>query len=269
MPHSSQSTEQSRPLHGRRIWLTRPQEQVQDLQRSLQEFGATVLSLPLLAITPLTPGQADKHKLLNLDQYDLVFYVSTNAAKIGLDAIAQWWPQYPAHILNFAVGPSTAAVLSERGLQVSFPTERMSSEAMLALPELQQIAGSKALIVRGVGGREIIAEGLLARGARVDYVELYQRSCPAFDPVWLRERIQQDRPDAIVISSAEALDNLKQLFAPLIVDWQALPLLVSSPRLAEHAQTCGFIRASLIADATDAAIIAGLLHGLRRASTHE
>lgn len=234
-----------------------------ELQRALQSLGATVLNLPLLVITPLTPGQAQRQQLQNLDQYDLVFYVSTNAARIALDAIDQWWPQYPAHIQNFAVGPGTAAVLSERGLQVSFPTEHMTSEALMALPELQQIDGNKALIMRGVGGREVIASELVARGARVDYAELYQRSCPRFDADWLRERVQQDYPDVIVVSSGEALDNLKHLFAPLITDWQRLPLLVSSPRLADYAHSCGFIKASPLAGASDAVIIAGLLHSLQ------
>ena len=54
-------------------------------------------------------------------------------------------------------------MLEKQGLTVSYPRERMSSEALLALPELKNITGKKALIVRGAGGREIIAEGLRAK----------------------------------------------------------------------------------------------------------
>ncbi|MES2604444.1 MAG: uroporphyrinogen-III synthase, partial [Pseudomonadota bacterium] len=206
---------------------------------------------------PLTPTGVNKQRLLDLDRYDLVFYVSSNAATIGLDAIDNYWPQYPAHIQNFAVGPGTAAVLQSRGLDVAWPAERMSSEAMLALPQLQQISGNKALIVRGVGGREILAEGLLGRGASVDYVELYQRKQPVYPADYLQQHYQQQTPAAVVVSSAEALDNLHLFFAPLGC-WNKLPLFVSSERLAEHARTLGNSGAVVMAGASDAAIIEGL-----------
>jgi uroporphyrinogen-III synthase len=249
----------SAALTGRTIWLTRPEGQGAPLQAALTQLGAQVHLLPLLVIKPLQLSQADKQKLIDLDRYDLVFFVSTNAATLGLDAIAQWWPQYPVGILNFAVGPGTAAVLQKSGLSASYPTERMSSEALLALPELRDIAGKKALIVRGAGGREIIAEGLRARGAVVDYAELYQRAAPAYTPADLRKLAQSAAPSAVVISSADALDNLQTLFAPALASWPQLPLVVSSPRLAEHAATLGFRQVHTIEGATDAAIIQGLL----------
>lgn len=245
-------------LTGKTIWLTRPDGQGGELRAALEQLGARVQLLPLLVIRPLAPAPADRQKLIDLDRYDLVFFVSTNAASIGLDAIAQWWPQYPVGILNFAVGPGTAAVIEQRGLPAIYPTERMSSEALLALPALQQIAGKKALIVRGAGGREIIADGLRARGATVDYVELYERGMPRYESSYLQQLLQTAAPDAVIISSAEALDNLKSLFAA-VGEWSRLPLVVSSPRLAEHAKALGFPSISVIEGASDAAIISGLL----------
>ena len=246
------------PLAGRTIWLTRPAAQVSGLQQQLEQLGAAVFCLPLLVIEPLTPTGLNKQRLLDLDRYDLVFFVSSNAASIGLDAINNYWPQYPAHIRNFAVGPGTAAVLQDYGLDVAWPAERMSSEAMLALPQLKDISGKKALIVRGVGGREILAEGLLARGASVDYVELYERKQPVYTADYLWRQYQQQTPAAVVVSSAEALDNLQQFFM-LLALWPQLPLFVSSDRLAEHARKLGNSNVVVMAGASDAAIIAGLL----------
>ncbi|MES2603648.1 MAG: uroporphyrinogen-III synthase, partial [Pseudomonadota bacterium] len=73
------------PLTGRTVWLTRPAAQVSALQQQLEQLGATVFCLPLLIIEPLTPTGVNKQRLLDLDRYDLVFYVSSNAASIGLD----------------------------------------------------------------------------------------------------------------------------------------------------------------------------------------
>lgn len=248
----------SHPLAGKRFWLTRPAAQVQELQQALEKLGAQILTLPLLAIVPVPIDGVNKQRLMNLDSYDLVFFVSSNAAAIGLNAIHDFWPQYPTQLQNFAVGPGTAKVVQGFGLDVAWPTERMSSEAMLALPQLQDIKGSNALIVRGVGGREILAEGLLARGATVDYVELYERQLPQYEPEFLRKYLNQ-HPDAVVVSSAESLDNLCALFKPLGSDWQQFRLQVSSDRLATHAQELGFAHCAVLAGASDGAIIEGLL----------
>jgi uroporphyrinogen-III synthase len=248
----------SAPLAGRSVWLTRPAAQVQGLQQQLELAGAAVFCLPLLVIEPVPPSGIHKQRLLDLDRYDLVFYVSSNAAHIGLDMISNYWPQYPLHIQNFAVGPGTAAVLHSYGLDVAYPTERMSSEAMLALPQLQQINDKRALIVRGIGGREILAAGLQQRGAKVDYAELYQRKQPVYAADYLLACYQQRPPMAVVVSSAEALDNLQLFFAPLGL-WAQLPLFVSSERLAEHASAQGNIHSTVLASASDAAIVTGLL----------
>lgn len=247
------------PLAGQCIWLTRPEQQSEDLQRALGELGAATFCLPLLDIrfAPLEGASLDCIK--QLDRYDFVFFVSSNAARAGMEAIGDWWPQYPASILNIAVGPTTASVLEDHGLQVLYPEERMDSEAMLALHQLQDIAGKRALIVRGRGGRELLSAGLRERGASVDYCELYERAIPDHEPAWLQASLQQHPPTAVVISSGEAMDNLKALFAPWHTGWQELPLYVVSERLRDHARHAGFRQVVTMAGATDAAIIKGLL----------
>src|SRR5688572_21547100 len=74
-------------LTGKTIWLTRPAGQGTELRAALERLGARVQQLPLLVIKPLAPSQADRQKLIDLDRYDLVFFVSTNAATLGLEAI--------------------------------------------------------------------------------------------------------------------------------------------------------------------------------------
>lgn len=54
----------------------------------------------------------------------------------------------------------------------SLPTGSEISEVLLQLPELQNIAGKCALILRGNGGRELIGDSLTARGAEVTFVNV-------------------------------------------------------------------------------------------------
>lgn len=240
------------------VWLTRPVAQNQKLQHVIESMGGTVLALPMLVIRPVEPAQADRAHILNLDTYDLVFFVSTNAAQIGLEFIGNYWPQYPVGITNFAVGSGTAAVIESHGLDVCFPTERMSSEAMLALPQLQDITGKKALIVRGVGGREILAAGLEERGCTVDYAELYERTPAVYQRDQLQQYLEAKYPDAVILSSAEAMENFAAQLQQTGSSWRSLPLLVASDRLQRHARDLGFDNIRVMAGAGDDAIIAAL-----------
>lgn len=246
-------------LQGKHIWLTRPEEQNAQLAATLRELGAQTFCLPLLEIVPIAPDADARAQLLALERYDFILYISANAAKAGLEAIGRYWPQYPVHPQNFSVGPTTASVLEAAGLSVRYPLERADSEALLALPELQDVAGKKALIVRGIGGRETLAIGLRKRGCHVEYVELYGRCLPAHPRSWLQHALEDQKPDAIVISSAEAMDNLKSLFHEWYADWAQLPLHVVSERLVEQASSAGFQRIVRMNGATDAAILSGLV----------
>lgn len=246
-------------LSGKRIWLTRPEEQNVQLAASLRELGAKPFSLPLLEIVPVALGAPTRAQLLALERYDYIIYISANAAKAGLDAIGRYWPQYPVHPQNFSVGPTTGRVLEAAGLSVRYPVERADSEGLLALPELQEIAGKKALIIRGIGGRETLAAGLRARGCEVEYAELYGRCLPAHPRTWLQHALEDQKPDAVVISSAEAMENLKSLFHEWYMQWAQLPLHVVSPRLVEEGESLGFERIVCMNGATDAAILSGLV----------
>lgn len=243
------------------IWLTRPQQQADALIAKLTGRGANVLHLPMLKIEPLDWDADIKARILNFDQYDLAIFISTNAAKLGMECVSNYWPQYPAHIKNFALGATTAAVLQSYDLLVSYPDKVMSSEAVLALSALSEseVFERKVLIFRGVGGREVLAEGLRNRGSRVDYVALYQRKLPEYSAQYLQECLQNSPPDAIVISSAEALENFRMLFSKDF--WSQVyqvPLYVSSPRIRDLALNFGFEEIIAMSGANDKAIIVSL-----------
>lgn len=251
-------------LAGRTIWLTRPRFQLSGLTSAIEERGGRVQALPMFEIEALPGNQAIKQKLLDLDQYDLLFFISTNAARLGMEAINGFWPQLPGHLRFFSVGPTTAEALAEYGVRAQYPDTGMNSEAMLAMPALADIDGHRALLFRGEGGREILAGGLREKGARVDYAEVYRRTLPDYSEAFLRQCLQDARPDVLVVSSAEALDNLHNLLYPLWPGLLQTDLLVSSDRLVEKAGTLGFNRVHNAEGATDPAIVAALEDWHRR-----
>jgi len=231
-----------RPANGWRLLLTRPAEECTALAGRLAEAGIQSSSLPLLAIEPLAETPELRSLFLDLDRYSAVIVVSKPAARLGLELLDRYWPQPPANQHWFGVGAATGELLAEYGLTVAWPTDSEDSESLLALPELaaaRAMPQSRVLILRGEGGRELIAESLRREGVAVDHVELYRRTLPDYPPGILLERISTERLNGLQVSSGQGFEHLRQLAA---ADWPALlriPLFVPSPRVAELARAAG------------------------------
>jgi uroporphyrinogen-III synthase len=223
-----------------RLLLTRPAEESAALAQALEQEGVFCSSLPLLRIEPLPVTAALREPIAHLERYALVIVVSKPAARLGLELLNHG--AVGAQPLWFAVGAGTAQVLGERGLQVQFPAEGDDSEALLRLPALLaqlDLPAPRVLIMRGEGGREWLAEQLRERGATVDYLQLYRRHLPTYPVHTLRQRIEVERLNGVVVSSGQGFANLLQLAAddaPLLL---RLPLFVPSQRVAAIAAAAG------------------------------
>nr|WP_272891976.1 uroporphyrinogen-III synthase [Stutzerimonas stutzeri] len=242
--------------------LTRPAEECIALAAALSELDVHSASVPLLAIEPLAETAEQRATMLELDRYCAVVVVSKPAARLSLELLERYWPQPPLGQVWFSVGAATGAILEGFGLDVSWPSTGDDSEALLALPRLNEalnVADPRVLILRGEGGREHIAETLRRRGVQVDRLELYRRYLPDYPPGTLLETLRSERLNAVVVSSGQGLLSLHELAG---ADWPALrelPLFVPSPRVAEMAATLG---ARIIVDCRGAGT-AALLAALR------
>ncbi|WGV22733.1 uroporphyrinogen-III synthase [Pseudomonas putida] len=224
-----------------RLLLTRPAEDCAALAQSLAAAGVASSCLPLLAIEPVAVDNQQRPVLEGLQGYQAIIVVSKPAARLLLEQLTDAGLQPPVQGW-FTVGEATAAVLQGAGLAVSVPPRGDDSEALLALPALRQavaVPAPRILIVRGVGGRELLAERLAEQGASVDYLELYRRCLPAYPAGTLMRRIEAERLNGLVVSSGQGFEHLQQMAG---ADWPQLarlPLFVPSPRVAEQARAAG------------------------------
>ena len=224
-----------------RLLLTRPAEDCAALAQTLAAQGVVSHCMPLLAIEALDETPEQRSAFADLQRYCAVIVVSKPAARIGLQLLAQHGAPTP-DLPWFSVGAATAAVLAEQGLGVHFPDLGDDSEALLALPALQQAIVAPAprvLILRGEGGREFLAERLRSQGVSVDYLPLYRRVLPHYAPGELSRQVRAERLNGLVVSSGQGFEHLLQLAGD---DWPALarlPLFVPSPRVAEQARAAG------------------------------
>lgn len=249
----------NKPLQGRRILVTRPAAQAGRLAELIAAQGGEPILFPLLEIGPAVDPLPLQQAIARLDKYALAVFISPNAVDYSVPFILARRP-WPVQVQVAAIGQSTALRLASCGItEVILPCRRFDSEALLELPVFQgaSVAGRKVLILRGNGGRELLTDTLLARGASVDCVACYLRSVPA-DARPLVSLLHNKRLDALTISSSEGLRNLWALLDTEGCERLCrLPLFVAHPRIAELAAELGLQRIVLTAP-TDAGILEGL-----------
>lgn len=215
-------------LAGLKIAVTRPRDQAAQLARRIEQSGGVPLLFPLLEIEAAEVTPALREQLFRLAQADLAIFISPNAVQYGMAALRAAGVPLPESIKIATVGQGSAKALRELGIAgIIAPAERFDSEGLLALPELQQVAGWRVMVFRGNGGRELLGDTLSVRGATVEYVECYRRSKPPQDGAALLAAA----PDAITVTSSEALGYLWQM-----LDEQARAALRSTPLFVPHAR---------------------------------
>jgi uroporphyrinogen-III synthase len=244
-------------LNGAHVLVTRPAHQAENLSRLIEERGGVAVRFPTLAIVAVDDACTIQNTLLHLDRYQWLVFISSNAVTMHSyysDGVKM--DQFKL-VRIAAIGKATAQALALAGLPVDLvPESGYNSEALLAMPQMQQINGQRYLIVRGKGGREELATTLRSRGATVEYLDVYKRVIPDIDSLQVSLLLAQDKLDVITVTSGEALQNLlimleekhhQRLFEA--------PLAVVSNRIRQIAADMGFKRIAVTNSPSDAAIL--------------
>jgi uroporphyrinogen-III synthase len=250
----------TQPLAGRTVLVTRPVHQAATLAQMVKAAGGEAFVFPALAIEAVAAERlADS--LEYLAGADIAIFISPNAAQFGMAAIRARGGLPALQI--FAVGPGTARVLAAQGVEGVITPDGQDSEALLALPQMQAVVGRRVVIVRGVGGRPLVADTLRARGADVQFLECYRRTCPHADAAPLLARWQAGGIDAVTVASAETLHNLAVLLGePGASLLTATPLFVPHEKIAEAARRFGIAHV-VATQGGDAGLLDGLVNWFR------
>jgi uroporphyrinogen-III synthase len=258
----------SLPLKDTGVLVTRPAGQADALCRAIGEAGGRAFHIPAMVIRPVADQGALHARAHVLGQCDIAIFVSVNA----VDYSKRLFPDVLAVSLKdkavAAIGSKTASRLADLGIAVSVvpASRRFDSEGLLAHPALQQVQGKRVLIIRGVGGREMLADTLGQRGAHIDYLEVYRRLRPAGDQAELKQLLQQGRIQAVVTTSNEILQNLYDMLGTQERSTLLqLPLVVMSRRGAELARQLGFTSEAVVAkESTTDALLKAIVHSTSR-----
>lgn len=203
----------SKPLFGKRVLVTRAQEQSSELARKLREAGAEPLQVPTLEIHPSPEPEALARAAREARGYDWVVFTSGNGVarffeeldRQGLDARAFGAARVAA------IGPGTAASLRARGLRPDLVPEVFRGEA-LAEALLAASPRPRVLLPRARVARDVFPDAVRAAGGSVEVVAAYETRTPGDDArAALRERLAARDVDVITFASSSAVENLLAL----------------------------------------------------------
>ncbi len=254
------------PETARVVVVTRPRAQADALAQAVAASGRTAVLLPLLEISPVEDAAPLRAALAELDRFALVAFVSPNAIDAAFAHIDAWPVAVPVAI----VGDGSRAALARHGVTgdgftIFSPADsaHSDSEHLLQRLDLAAYAGKRVLIVRGDGGRELLADALRAAGARVEPVAAYRRATPVLTAeLAARLRALLAQPNDWIITSSEALRGLAGLVQAidddaLMARLQQQRLIVPHARIAQTARDLGLEHVRLTGSG-DARLLAAL-----------
>jgi len=250
------------------VVVTRPQPQADDWVAQLRSQGVPAAALPLLGIAGPADADAVHAAWQRVAQQALVMFVSPSAVErfFALRPAALAWP---GGVLAGGTGPGTRRALRQAGVPEAAlvtPPEaagRFDSEALwVVLQPRCDWRGRSALIVRGEGGRDWLADTLRQQGAQAHFVEAYRRTVPVPDAAGqavLQAALARPQSHVWLFSSSEAVGHLPALVPQ--AHWSDAGALATHARIADAARRLGFGRVGLVQPAPDAVAAA-----LRQAS---
>ena len=193
-----------RPLFGRRVLVTRSEDQAGEMVAALGDAGAEAVVMPMIRLVPPQDYAALDTALEQIDSYDALLLTSANAVRffaararhrgVSLAAIA-------ATVV--CVGPRTAEAALAAGLPVHrVPEGRFDAEGVLDLV-LRAVspAGKRFLMPRSEAARDVLPDGLRRAGAAVDAVTVYRNVPADTDAGALRAALEAGRLDVLTFTS--------------------------------------------------------------------
>ncbi len=197
-----------RPLSGLTIVNPRAREQASELTALLADAGAQVVEMAAIAIEEPSDGGAGlRDAVERVTGFDWVLLTSANGARRFCDAVGDG--RRLAGVRLAAIGPGTAAVLEERFLRADLVPPSYVAESMLEVfPAPPEGRTGRVLLPRAAVARDVLPDGLRARGWEVEVVEAYRTVTPPPDAATL-ERVAH--ADAVMFTASSTVTRFLEV----------------------------------------------------------
>jgi uroporphyrinogen III methyltransferase/synthase len=247
------------PLAGRRVLVTRPEGQADDLATGVRAAGGECLHVPLVGIGPPDSWRPLDEAIARADSYDWLVFASVNAVRGFIDRLRA--ARLDGRCLGTArlatIGPATRRQLEAAGLVADLAPETFSSEGIVAA-FADMPPGGRFLLVRADKGRDVMRRELTARGHLVDEVAAYRsRPVEAIDPD-VMATVDRAAVDWITVTSPSIAETAVRVFADRLRHWRIASL---SPVTSAALERAGFAPTVEAVEATAAGLVAAIVAG--------
>jgi uroporphyrinogen III methyltransferase/synthase len=225
-----------RPLHGKRVVVTRARAQASGLATTLRALGADVIELPAIRIGPRIDSDEVRRTVDAIQSYALICLTSPNGVRLLFQALRE--AGLDARALGAAtvaaIGPGTAQALAQNGIAADVVPERFVAEALIEALEAVEVADRPVLIARAAEARDVLPDALRERGAKVDVVALYEteREDPGEEAIEAAANA-----DYITFTSSSTVRNLVEAMGKRLP--AAARVVSIGPITSETARTAG------------------------------
>lgn len=200
---------ETKPLFGRGIVITRPEAQTEEFLDLLHAEGARTYLFPTIKITPPEDFRDLDRAIANIETYHWLIFTSANAVRFFFQRL-----QESKHDLRdlkgvhiCAIGPTTAREVEKFGISVDLVPETFTSEGILDAFKHQDMTGKSVLIPRAEKARDVLPQGLLHAGARVDCMTAYRTVSSGKRKSELDGWIKEGLVDVITFTSPSTVEN--------------------------------------------------------------
>ena len=229
------------PLFGRRIVVTRAQDQSAEFVDRLHALGADVLEWPVISLHPaLDPTPLDQ-AIERLATYDWLIFTSVNGVRFFLERLDK-----SSHDLRSlkaricAIGPATRKTLENLHLKVDLMPEEYVAESLVSAFAGEKLQGKRILLPRAAVARDLIPTELSKLGAEIDVVEAYRNEVPADAGARAHNFLSAaKKPDWITFTSSSTVTNAMAIAGPDALKGVRIASIgpVTSKTVREHGLT--------------------------------
>jgi uroporphyrinogen III methyltransferase/synthase len=198
-----------RPLHGKRVVVTRARAQASGLAANLRDLGAEVVELPAIRIEPTIESDEVRRAIGRIGEYALICLTSVNGARLLFNVMdqAELDSRALAGVTVAAIGPGTARALARRGVTADIVPERFVAESLIEELAGVEVKGKRVLVARAAEARDVLPDALRERGAEVDVVALYETVRETPDDATIEDA---QTADYVTFTSSSTVRNLTE-----------------------------------------------------------
>ncbi len=201
-----------KPLEGKILISTRPEYSEDKIGQALRKEGATVVQLPMIAITENNVRE-NEQELLNLDDYTRVIFTSQNGVKHFFEQFNQLHghTKTPGHLKYAVYGSRTFMTLEKYGKNADIASFGNTSKDLLEVLKTKCTTEDHLLLAMGNLATDLLAEGLdsTCKTKRINVYKTIENRHFQKDQ---KARILEDRYDLILFTSPSGFISFKNYF---------------------------------------------------------